>query len=174
MKLFFIVMVMAITLAMGWRVSASAQDGAVADFTPAGAEYQWSVPVQPAEGAKAPAAPRAFLWIPPTCQRVRAVVVGQHNMLEEDILEHPDFRESMSDLGVAIVWITPALDLPFVPSRSGRQFNQMLKDLAAVSGYSELAFAPISPIGHSAAASYPWNFAAWAARRTLGDSLHSR
>ena len=124
-------------------------------------------------GRKSPGHSAHFLWIPPKCQRVRAVVVGQHNMLEEDILEHPDFRESMSDLGVAIVWIMPALDLPFVPSRSGRQFNQMLKDLAAVSGYSQLAFAPISPIGHSAAASYPWNFAAWTPQRTLGIlSIH--
>jgi hypothetical protein len=135
-----------------------------------GAEYQWSVPV-PAVTSQGEV--RAFLWIPPQCRRVQAVVVGQHNMLEEDILEHPDFRKAMSELGVAIVWITPALDGPFVPSRSGERFNKMMKDLGDVSGYSELEFAPIAPIGHSAAASYPWNFAAWAPQRTLGIlSIH--
>src|SRR5262249_15883892 len=35
------------------------------------------------------------------------------------------------------------------------------------SGYTELEFAPIVPIGHSAMASYPWNFAAWNPKRTL-------
>jgi hypothetical protein len=39
--------------------------------------------------------------------------------------------------------------------------------LADVSGYSELHFAPVIPIGHSACATYPWNFAAWNPGRTL-------
>jgi len=28
-------------------------------------------------------------------------------------------------------------------------------------GYAGLVYAPVVPIGHSAAASYPWNFGAW-------------
>jgi hypothetical protein len=137
-----------------------------------GGEYQWSV-AEPAVIGAPGAQVRAYLWIPAKCQRVRGVVVAQHNMLEEDILDHPDFRRAMSDLGMAIVWISPMLDGPFVPSRSGQRFNQMMKDLAEDSGYSELAYAPIVPMGHSACASYPWNFAAWAPRRTLGVlSIH--
>jgi hypothetical protein len=136
------------------------------------AVYQWSVEIdQPA--AADSVQPRAYLWIAPDCQRVRAVVVGQHNMLEEDILEHPEFRKAMGELGIAIVWITPAMDGPFDPDKSGDRFKKMMKDLAAVSGYQELEFAPIAPIGHSAAASYPWNFAAWAPQRTLAAlSIH--
>lgn len=136
-------------------------------------EYQWSVAVAP------PAIPdgrppcRAFMWIPHNCKQVRAVVVGQHNMLEEDILDDPQFRKSMADLGVAIVWISPMMDPPFDPAKSGERFNKMMKDLAIVSGYQELEFAPIAPIGHSACASYPWNFAAWAPQRTLAIlSIH--
>lgn len=130
------------------------------------AVWQWSVAVDQPAAARS-TQPRAFLWIAPNCQQVRAVVVGQHNMLEEDILEHPEFRKAMAELGLAIVWITPAIDGPFDPARSGDRFNKMMKDLADVSGYQELEFAPIVPIGHSAAASYPWNFAAWSPQRTL-------
>lgn len=44
---------------------------------------------------------------------------------------------------------------------------------ATESGYKELAYAPVVPIGHSAAASYPWNFAAWNPERTLAVlSIH--
>jgi len=43
----------------------------------------------------------------------------------------------------------------------------VMKSLAEVSGYSELKFAPIVPLAHSAMASYPWNFAAWNPQRTL-------
>lgn len=137
------------------------------------AEYQWSVSIPPAAVEPDRPPSRAFLWIPSDCKQVRAVVVGQHNMLEEDILEHPDFRKSMSDLGVAIIWITPAMDGPFDPGKSGARFNAMLKELAEKSGYQQLEFAPVAPIGHSAAASYPWNFAAWAPERTLAAlSIH--
>ena len=115
-----------------------------------------------------PEPPRAFLWIPPDCEHIRAVVVGQHNMEEEAILQHPAFRRAMSELGFAMIWITPGMNLLFHPAgEAGRQFEHMLHALAAESGYAELSTAPIVPIGHSAAASFPWNFAAWKPERTL-------
>ena len=52
-------------------------------------------------------------------------------------------------------------------------FNRMMNDLAEVSGYSELEHIPVVPVGHSAMATYPWNFAAWNPERTLAViSLH--
>jgi hypothetical protein len=131
------------------------------------AEYQWSALVEPsaAEPAKHP---RAFLWIPPTCTRVRAVVVGQNNMIEEGIFAHPDFRAALSQLGMAEVWVAPPFDGVFDFNQgAGDRFDAMMKSLATESGYTELAFAPVVPIGHSACASYPWNFAAWNPGRTL-------
>src|SRR4051812_18422403 len=74
------------------------------------AEYQWSVPVQSVTSEETNDHPRAFLWIPPDCQRVRAVIVGQHNMLEEGILEHPSMRRTLAELGMAAVWVSPAFD----------------------------------------------------------------
>jgi hypothetical protein len=112
--------------------------------------------------------PRAFLWIPPDCQRVRGVIVGQHNMQEEPILEHPVFRTALRELGFAAIWVSPPFDLVFdFEQGAGRHFDAMISELARNSGYNELASAPVVPIGHSAAASFPWNFAAWAPQRTL-------
>jgi hypothetical protein len=50
---------------------------------------------------------------------------------------------------------------------ANEKFNALLQSLAEVSGYDELAVAPVVPLGHSALASYPWNFAAWNPARTL-------
>ena len=135
--------------------------------------YQWSVPVAPAADQGDRPLARAYLWIPEHCQQVRAIVFGQHNMLEEDILDHPAFRKAMADLGVAIVWVSPSMDARVASPDSIKRFDTVLSDLAAVSGYAELATAPLLPIGHSAHASFPWNFAAWAPARTA-ISIHCR
>lgn len=135
--------------------------------------WQWSVPVSTLISPETNAPPQAFLWIPDNCRYVRGVVVGQHNMLEEGIFEHAAFRKTLTKLGFAIVWVTPAIDFTFdwhpTPGNPGAgvHFSGMLNRLADVSGYAELAIAPVVPIGHSAAASYPWNFAAWQPGRTL-------
>lgn len=132
------------------------------------AEWQWWVPVPNCISGETKAAPRAFLWIPPACVRVRAVVVGQHNMEEESILEHPVFRQACADTGIAQVWVTPGFDLGFNSDKgAGELFEGMMQALAQASGYGELAFAPVVPLGHSAAAGFPWNFAAWNPGRTL-------
>ena len=129
------------------------------------AEWQWSVPA---------GFGRAFLWIPPDCQQVRAVLIGQHNMIEETILEHPQMRATLAKLGIAEVWIIPPQDPVFDFNKgAGKRFEQTMNLLAAESGYGELAWAPAIPIGHSACASYPWNFAAWNPARTLAIlSIH--
>jgi hypothetical protein len=132
------------------------------------ADWQWSVPVESVTSSETNDHPRALLWIPPNCKRVRAVVVGQHNMQEEPIFEQPKFRAAMSELGFAEVWITPPLDLFFrFDKGADEHFKAMMAALAQESGYSELQWAPIVPIGHSAAASYPWNYAALHPERTL-------
>src|SRR5688572_10197420 len=70
-------------------------------------EWQWMVPADSLVSTETGAPPKAFLWIPPGCRQVRGVVVGQHNMLEEGIFEHPAFRREMARLGFAEVWISP-------------------------------------------------------------------
>lgn len=131
-------------------------------------EWQWMTEISSVISGETNDHPHAFLWIPSNCKHVRGVVVGQHNMLEEGILEHADFRKTMTQLGFAEIWITPGLDVTFDFNKNvGKYFDEMMQSLANVSGYSELATAPIVPMGHSALASYPWNFAAWNPERTL-------
>ncbi len=141
--------------------------------------WQWSTAVETVVSPETKDHPQAFLWIPDKCRYVRGVVVGQHNMLEEGIFEHPDFRKTMSELGFAIVWVTPMFNQTFdwkptaTTKGAGVEFTDLMNRLAEVSGYSELTIAPIVPLGHSALASYPWNFAAWNPGRTLAVvSIH--
>lgn len=144
-------------------------------FAKGGAQvWQWSIAVDSVVSPETNAHPTAFLWIPDNCKHVRAVVVGQHNMIEEGIFEHASFRKAMSDLDFAVVWVSPNFSITFdFNNRAGDHFDAMMKKLADSSGYSELATAPVVPIGHSALASYPWNFAAWSPGRTLAAiSIH--
>lgn len=130
------------------------------------AEWQWSVEVKAEKPQNGTA--RAWLWIPPNCERVRGVVVAQHNMEEISILENPKFRAELAKMDFAEVWVAPFFDHLFnFTNGAGETFNDFMARLADESGYAELKFVPVAPIGHSAAASWPYYFAAWQPERTL-------
>ncbi|SEN57934.1 hypothetical protein SAMN05192574_103582 [Mucilaginibacter gossypiicola] len=130
------------------------------------AVWQWSVPVKQVGVNKDPS--RAFLWIPPGCKQVKAVIFAQNNMEEQSILEDSEFRSEMGKLGVAEIWVSPAFNLKFLFNEgAGEQFNTLINDLSDISGYIELKIAPVIPMGHSAAASAPYYFGAWNPSRTL-------
>lgn len=129
-------------------------------------EFQWAVDVAPAQGRNE--APKAFLWVPPHVKQVRGVVVGQHNMEEQGILESPIFRQRLTELGFAAIWVAPYFDPYFrFDQDAGERFEKMMGELADVSGYGELRYAPVVGIGHSACASYPWYIAMWKPERVL-------
>jgi len=140
----------------------------------AAAPWQWSVEIKELISEETNAHPSAYLWIPENCKQVRAVIIGQHNMTEETIFEHPEFRKNMGKLGITEIWITPGIDQRWDVTKGTQQiFETMMKNLSEISGYTELEFAPVIPIGHSAMATYPWNFAAWNPERTLAVlSIH--
>lgn len=130
--------------------------------------WQWSVKLNNTISPETNDHPQAFLWIPENCKQIKGVVFGQHNMIEEGMLENSYFRKVMTELGFAEVWVTPVVSWTYDTSKNEDKFiNEMFQSLAAVSGYQELAYAPIVPIGHSAMASFPWNFAAFNPERTL-------
>lgn len=125
-------------------------------------EWQWSVRLKGFISSETGKEPTAFLWIPSDCHQLRAVMVGKHNMSEETLFEMPRFREALSRMGIGLVWITPGIDQQWDVTKGTQEiFNRMMNDLAEVSGYSELEHIPVVPVGHSAMATYPWNFAAW-------------
>ena len=130
------------------------------------AVWQWSIDVKGGIDKRGPS--KAFLWIPENCQRVRGVILAQHNMEEISILENPIFRKAMTDLGFAEIWCAPPFDHLFrFTEGAAETFNGMMRELADVSGYDELNHAPVIGLGHSAAASWPYYFAAWNPGRTL-------
>jgi hypothetical protein len=97
------------------------------------------------------------------------VIIGQHNMLEEPVLENTAVRQGLADANMAAIWVTPAFDGNFNFTANPNTpvvFQQMMDALAAESGYAELSKTPVVWIGHSAMAEAPYFFAAW-------DTQHS-
>ena len=130
--------------------------------------YQWSVELRRYISPETGKAPVAYLWVPEGCKQVKAVIFSQQNMTEEAIYKNPNFQAQMKKLGVAMVWVAPAFNNNWDPN-SGAQniFEELMTNLADQSGHAEIAKAPIIPLGHSAQATFPWNFAAWNPNRTL-------
>ena len=130
--------------------------------------YQWSVELRRYISNETGKAPVAYLWVPDGCQQVKAVILSQQNMTEEAIYKNPNFQAQMKKLGVAMVWVAPAFNNNWDPASGAQQiFEELMPCLADQSGHSEIAKAPIIPLGHSAQATFPWNFAAWNPERTL-------
>ena len=130
--------------------------------------FQWSVELRRYISNETGKAPVAYLWVPEGCKQVKAVMLSQQNMTEEAIYKNPRFQAKMKKLGVAMVWVAPAFNNNWNPA-SGAQliFEELMPCLADQSGHAEIAKAPIIPLGHSAQATFPWNFAAWIPNRTL-------
>ncbi len=127
--------------------------------------WQWSVPLEGMGlSSETNDYPRAFLYIPPEAKHLRGVLIGQHNMLEEPILEHKAVRAGLADAGMAAIWVSPQFQgsFNFTEHPDGPvTFQEMLNKLADVSGYDELSKVPVVWIGHSAMANAPYHFAAW-------------
>jgi hypothetical protein len=147
-----------------------------ATFSLSAAVWQWSVPVDAIKLNSAGEHPRAFFWVPPNCEQLRAVVLAQYNLLEDGVLENPAFRQNLADLGIGEILIAPTFDTwqnTTNNDATNKKFAALLKALGKESGYTELRYAPLIPLGHSAMATFPWDFAAWNPQRTLAVlSIH--
>jgi hypothetical protein len=133
------------------------------------AVYQWSALVDDVVSSETKDHPRAFLWIPDHCQRVRAILIADQNMEEEQIFQDAEFRKTLADLGFAEIWIAPgmgSIDFRF-DQGDGQKLEKLLGALANESGYQEIESAPLVPMGHSATASWCWDVAAWNPQRVL-------
>ena len=131
-------------------------------------EWQWAVTLKGFVSDETKKEPEAFLWVPAHCERLSAVMWSQQNMTEEMLFDMPSFRDSLAEMGVGLIWIAPGIDQQWdVCKGTQKVFDQIMNDLAEVSGYTELREVPLIPFGHSAMATFPWNFAAWNPERTL-------
>lgn len=130
--------------------------------------YQHSVALSGYISAETGKAPTAYLWIPDGCKQVKAVVFAQQNMTEEMLFRNPQFRQKMAQHSIALLWVAPWFSQNWDPSTGSQQiFEEMMTAIAYQSNHLEIATAPIIPFGHSAQATFPWNFAAWNPGRTL-------
>ena len=142
-------------------------------MTPAhGAVWQFSAETGVKKGD---ATGRAFLWIPPGCEHVRGLVIGQQVILEAVALEDPAIRAACAKENLALVLIVPACVGDYDDKGKGADtLQKILGDLAETSGYAEIAGAPLLTIGHSGGAIWAWNTAYWNPDRCFGViGLHS-
>ncbi len=116
---------------------------------------------------------RAYLRLPRGSKEVKAVLYCHQNMTEEVLFRSKSFCAKMDSLGVAMAFIQQGSqnwDVN-VKDATGQtcqdRFEQLMKDFAQGTEHPEIATAKIIPFGHSAQATFPWNFGAWNRERTL-------
>ena len=116
---------------------------------------------------------RAYLRLPCGNRDVNAVLYCHQNMTEEVLFRSQQFCRWMDSLGVAMAFIQQGSQNWDVSVKDNKgqtcqqRFEQIMLDFARGTEHPELATCPVIPFGHSAQATFPWNFAAWNPDRTL-------
>lgn len=110
---------------------------------------------------------QAFLRLPHGDKEVKAILYCHQNMTEEVLFRSQRFCRQMDSLGVAMVFVQRGSYNWDVSNGCQERFEQLIKQFAEGTEHPEILTAPIIPFGHSAQATFPWNFAAWNPNRTL-------
>ena len=108
---------------------------------------------------------KSYLRLPG--REVRAVLYCHQNMTEEVLFRSDVFLSKMDSLGVAMAFIQRGSQNWDVTAGCQDRFESLMQAFADGTGHPEIASAPVIPFGHSAQATFPWNFAAWNPERTL-------
>ena len=101
------------------------------------AVFQYAATINSTKGER-----MAYLWVPPAAKQIRGVVIGGMTLAERELAQDPQIRRACADEQLAIVFLKCGLHEVDVPG--------VLESLAKVSGYRELATAPLLIVGHSA------------------------
>lgn len=110
---------------------------------------------------------RAYLRLPVGADSVKAVLYCHQNMTEEVLFRSGDFTRAMDSLGVAMAFVQRGSQNWDVKGGCQARFDSIMTAFADGTEHPEIATAPVIPFGHSAQATFPWNFAAWNPERTL-------
>lgn len=110
---------------------------------------------------------RAYIRLPRVQTDVRAILYCHQNMTEEVLFRSERFKSRMDSLGVAMAFVQRGSQNWDTGSGCQERFDSIIAAFAAGTGHAEIMTAPIIPFGHSAQATFPWNFAAWNPDRTL-------
>ena len=134
--------------------------------------YQWSVPLEGKDKES-----RAFLWVPPNCKQVRGLIFANQVILEDLFCANKQIREACTkeSLGIVLVFRGPFTQFNYKEGgNTFAQIQKVLDDLAAVSGYTEVAAAPLLTIGHSGGANGAYSIAYCKPQRVFGIlTLHA-
>ncbi len=114
-----------------------------------------------------------FLRLPVGADSVKALLYCHQNMTEEVLFRSPYFTQEMDRLGIAMAFVQQGSqnwDVS-VKDENGltcqQRFEQRMNMWAEQTNHPELKKARVIPFGHSAQATFPWNFAAWNPDRTV-------
>jgi hypothetical protein len=108
-----------------------------ATLSASAAVFQYTIPVPTAKNPGT-----AFLWIPADAKPVRGVILANMTLMEREFVKDPVIRQVCADQSLAII---------FMKGRDGTtDLQKILDDFAKLSGYPELATAPLMFVGHSA------------------------
>lgn len=110
---------------------------------------------------------RVCVRLPRGASEVKAVLYCHQNMTEEVLFRSSCFTRQMDSLGVAMAFIQSGSQNWDVADGCQERFERIMSDVASGTEHPEIETAPIIPFGHSAQATFPWNFAAWNPDRTL-------
>lgn len=110
---------------------------------------------------------RAYIRLPRGHKEVKAVLYCHQNMTEEVLFRSRDFCRGMDSLGVAMAFVQRGSQNWDVSEGCQERFEAIMKKFAEGTEHPEIATAQVIPFGHSAQATFPWNFAAWNPDRTL-------
>lgn len=120
-----------------------------------------------------PEGSRSYIRLPRGEKQVQAILYCHQNMTEEVLFRSPFFTHKMDSLGIAMAFIqrgSQDWDVN-IKDENGltcqQRFEQIIQAFADGTHHPELLTAKIIPFGHSAQATFPWNFAAWNKERTL-------
>ena len=95
-------------------------------------------------------------------------MVGMQNMLEKPMFQDIHIRRAAAESNLGILWISPgsvgrAVDPPLSsqlpdPPAAVKEFDDLVARLGRESGYSEIQYAPLLVVAHSAATPFGWGF----------------
>ncbi len=124
------------------------------------AVYQWAVPVARPDGKTC----TAYVWIPPTAERIRGVFIGGEAYIADD----PAIRKACEAEKLAIIRAGIDGIFNYKTGPGPEIFLKVLDAVAESTGYAEIKQAPFFSFGHSTSCIYATAAAAWRRDRCFG------
>ncbi|MEO6003925.1 MAG: hypothetical protein ABIZ04_12715 [Opitutus sp.] len=110
-----------------------------------------------------------YLWIAPQVETVRGLIICVDISAEAAFVRDPTVRAAATNAQLGIVFISPGLFATYdVTQHDDLGLQRVLDDLARVSGFREIATAPLLTFGHSTGGIFARNVAYRKPERVFG------